>query len=276
MSLLSPDRLGVALFPDRLVLARASGSLRRHLKHKEIVAVGPARANTPLWRPAIDALAGKVAAGTASGAEVTVVLSNFFVHYALVPWSDALDSDEEKTAFARHCFVRVHGAEAESWVLKLGASSPGKPRLACAIEATLIDALNEVMTPVGRRYRSLQPHLMASFNRWRTRLGEKPSWFVVAEPGLLCLALLRDGQWQSLRTIKVGPDWLNELPGALTREACLADDPAECDEVLVFAPEAPHPALLNAGKWRIKNLLPVLLPGMAAGVDAPYSIALGA
>lgn len=276
MSLLWPDRLGVALFPDRLVLARAGGRVRRHLKHKETVAAGPARAAAPLWRPAIDALAGKVAAGTALNADVTVVLSNFFVHYALLPWSDALESEAEETAFARHCFVRVHGAEAESWVLKLSASNPGKPRLACAIEAPLIDALNEVMAPVGRRYRSLQPHLMASFNRWRTRLGEKPSWFVVAEPGLLCLALLRDGQWQSLRTIKVGSDWLNELPGVLTREACLVDNYSECDDVLLFAPETPHPALLNAGNWRIRNLLPVLLPGMAPGVDAPYSIALGA
>ena len=32
--------------------------------------------------------------------------------------------------------------------------------------------------------------------------------------------------------------------------------------------------MLEAGKWRINTLLPTLLPKMAAGVDAPFSIAL--
>jgi hypothetical protein len=264
------------LFPERLVLARSSGGFRRRLAHKEIVAFAPAEPGVPLWQPAVDALGAKVAAGALAKADVTLILSNRFVHYEMVPWSDTLGSKEEELAFARHCFARVHGTKADDWEIKLSSAKPGKPRLACAVEQSLIEALNTRMSPLASRYRSLQPHLMASFNRWRGRLGERPAWFVVAEPGLLSVALVGDGLWQSVRTLKVGPDWPQELPGVLSREECLVDATAQCDEVLLFAPDAAQPLLLEAGKWRIKELLPTLLPGMAAGVDTPFSIALGA
>lgn len=276
MSPLWAEQLGIALFPERLVLARARGGFRRRLAHKEIIAFAPAEPGVPPWQPAVDALAAKVAAGALAKADVTLVLSNRFVHYAVVPWSDTLGSKEEELAFARHCFARVHGSEADDWEIKLSSAKPGKPRLACAVEQSLIEALNTRMSPLASRYRSLQPHLMASFNRSRARLGGRPAWLVVAEPGLLCLALLQDGCWQSVRTVKVGADWISELPGVLAREECLVDSATQCDEVLLFAPDVAQPLMLEAGKWRISMLLPTLLPGMAAGADAPFSIALGA
>jgi hypothetical protein len=275
VSLLWRRQAGVALFPDRLVLARASGGFRRRLEHREIVELAPAQAGMPPWQPAVDALVTKVAAGEFAKAEVTLVLSNSFVRYALIPWSEALGGREEELAFTRHCFARVYGSEVETWALKLSPAGPGQARLACAIEQKLVDALNICMSALASGYRSLQPNLMASFNRSRARLGESPVWLVVAEPGLLCLALLQGGRWQSVRTLKVGPDWIAELPGVLAREECLIDNPAECDQVLVFAPDTAEALAPRAGKWRIEKLMPRLLPGMAAGADAPYSVALG-
>lgn len=270
------DELGVALFPDRLIIARVGGGWRRQLKHKEIIALAPAPPDAPRWQPALEALAGKVLGGELAGAEVTLVLSNHFVHYALVPWSELLKSEEEQLAFARQRFVRVHGSAAEGWLLSLSQAGPRQSRLACGAPQALIDALNAVMAPVGSRYRSLQPHLMASFNRCRARLGVRPGWYVVAEPGLLCIALLHDGQWHSVRTMKIGPDWPIELSGVLARERCLVDSQTECDHVSVFAPDLPASAALERDDWKIENLLPALLPGMAAGVDAPFAIVVGA
>jgi hypothetical protein len=270
-----PDQLGVALFADRLLMARASRGWKRRLKDKETVVLEPAQPNMPSWQPAIDALGGKIAAGALKGAQISVVLSNCFVHYAIVPWSDALGSEEE-LALARHCFVRVYGAEAESWVIKLSARHSGKARVACATDAALIDALNRIMAPLGERYGSLQPHLMASFNRWSAQFGEKACWFVAAEPGLLCLALLGDGQWQSVRTVKVGANWMKGLPDMLNRETCLVETTTECKDVSIVCADGADTAGLNAGSWRIRQLMPALLPGMAAGSDAAYSIALGA
>jgi hypothetical protein len=270
------DKFGVALFPDRLLLVRAGGRARARITHKDVIGVMPASPGTPLWQPALEALAGQVAAGTMKGAEVSVVLSSHFVHYVLVPHSDVLANPDEEMAFARHCFARVHGEQAEGWRIKLSPAGEGSARLACGVEQTLVDGLEKVMAPIGNSYRSMQPHLMASFNRWRTRLGKRPGWFVVAEPDLLCLSLLRDGNWQSVRTVKAGADWPAELPGVLMREECLVDSDADCDEVYVFAPDGPDPLILSAGKWRFTSLLPTLLPRMSAGADAQFSIALGA
>lgn len=276
MSLLWPEQIGVALYPDRLLLARSRGRWRRHLEHKRIISFAPADAGAPLWQAAVDALASEVAAGAMAGAAVTLVLSNRFVHYTPVPHSDALGSAEEELAFVRHCFARVHGSQADAWAIRLSRARPRKTRLACGVDQALVDALDKVMTPLGRHYRSLQPHLMASFNRWRGKLAGRPGWFVVAEPGMLSIALLGDGQWHSVRTLKVGPDWPQELPGVLSREEMLAGGDTQCEEVLLFAPDATQPLVMDPGKWRISTLQPTLLPGMAAGVDAPFSIALGA
>jgi hypothetical protein len=269
------DQLGVVLYPERLVLARVGGGWRRSLKRKDIIAVEPAASGAPAWQAAVAALAGQVAAGAADGADASVVLSSALVRYTLVPQSDALANADEEEAFARHCFARVYGSQADEWAIRLSDASPRKARLACAVEKSLVEALEKAMAPLGKRYCSLQPHLMASFNRWRARLGERAGWFVVAEPGLLCLALLREGEWQSVRTVKVGAEWPRELPSALTREECLLETPAECDEVLLFAPDGPDPVVMEPGKWRISRLLPTLLPGMAPGADASFALALG-
>lgn len=275
MSLLWPDKVGIALYPDRLLLARVKGRGPRQLEHKQIIGFEPVAGGEP-WQAAVDALATQVAAGALADAVVTLVLSNRFAHYTLVPHSDALGSAEEELAFVRHCFSRVHGSQAEAWAIRVSQASTRKPRLACGVEQALVDALGKAMAPLGRRYRSLQPHLMASFNRWRSKFTGRLGWFVVAEPGLLSIALVGDEQWHSIRTLKVGPDWARELPGVLSREELLAGGDTHCDEVLLFAPDVTQPLLLDPGKWRIDNLLPTVLPGMAAGVDAPFAIALGA
>lgn len=275
MSRLWPDQLGVALYPERLLLARCGGRLRPRLEHKQTIALAPPDAGAPPWQPAVDALAAQVAAGAMAGAAVTLVLSNRFVHYVVVPYSDALGGAEEQLAFVRHCFSRVHGSQADGWAIRVSEAGAREARLACGIEQALVDALAAAMAPLGSRYRSLQPHLMASFNRWRSKLAGRAGWFVVAEPGLLSIALLGDGQWQSVRTLKVGPDWLKELPGVLNREEFMVGSHTQCDEVLLFAPDASQPMLLEAGKWRIKALRPALLPGMDDGFDAPFSVALG-
>lgn len=276
MSLLSADQVGVILYPDRLVLARAGGRFRRHLKHKQIIPVGAAPAGTPLWQPAVDTLASQVTAGALVAARVTLVLSNRFVHYTLVPHTKALGSGEEELAFVRHCFSRIHGSQADGWAIRLDQSGARNTRMACGVEEALVQALTKVMTPIGKHYRSLRPHLMASFNRWRAKLVGRQAWFVVAEPGLLSIALLCEGQWHSVRTIKVGPDWEPELAGVLSCEECLVGSHTQCNEVLLFAPDTVHPVTLGTGKWRIKMLLPTVLPGMAPGVDSPFSVAIGA
>jgi hypothetical protein len=271
-----PDELGVALYPDRLVLARVGGAWRRRLRDRRVLELAAPAPDVPSWQPALEALARLVAEGALARANVTLVLSSHFVHYTLVPWSELLSSESDQLAYVRQRFVGVHGAAAQGWALRLSRSAPRQPRLACGAPQSLIDALGEAMSPLGTRYRSLQPHLMASFNRWRTRLGARPVWFVAAEPGVACLALLRDGQWQSVRKLRIGADWARRLPDVLARERLMVDGEAECRQVWVFAPELPAVIAPGSGEWQIENLEPVPLPGMSVGGEGPYAIAMGA
>jgi hypothetical protein len=273
---LSPDQLGIALFPQRLVLVRSSGGLRRRLVHKEALAFAPAEAGVPAWQAATDALAEKVSRATLPHVQVKLILSSHFVHYLVIPWRDGLSNQEEEWAYARHCFERVHGSDAAHWKLRLCSDTPGEPRLACAVEPALIEALRTHLSPLGRRYRSLQPHLMACFNSCRAQMGKDPTWLVVAEPGLLCLARLQDGYWHSINRVKVGPDWPNELPRLLEREEYMLDCATPCLDVVLIAPDATRPLVLPDGKWRITTPMPAMLAGMSDGADAPFSIALAA
>ena len=236
MSLSWRDRVAVEVYPDRLVLARASGGLARRSTHREVVPVSPAEGLAARWRAPLDRLAA-LPSELLAKSDVSVVLSSFFVRYALMPWSDALANEDERQAFARHCFSRVYGADADGWAIKLSASGAGKPQVACAVEHTLVDALSTVVKAAAGRFSSLQPHLMASFNRCRRALGEADAWFVDVEPGLASIGLLQAGAWHSLRTVKVGPAWRQELPGLLSREACLAETAVPCSQVAVFAPD---------------------------------------
>jgi hypothetical protein len=122
------------------------------------------------------------------------------------------------------------------------------------VDKALIDALDAVMTPIGSHFRSVQPYLMATFNHLRARLGAAAGWLVVAEPGLLCLALLGDGRWQSVRTLRLRSDWESELSGALARERYLVDSQTVSDRVFVFAPDLPPVAALGASNWKVENL----------------------
>lgn len=252
MSPWSRDRLGIALYPDRLVAARIGGRLKRRVKETSAVALSAPRAGERAWRPAVDALAQHVAAGGCRHAELTLVLSSLWVRYVLVPASPALRTEEEQLAYARERCRTIHGPAADGWTLHADAPVRGKPRVACAAETGLLDAIAEAMAPVARRYRSLQPHFMTSFNRWRRRLSGDAQWVVVQEPGVLTVGLLHEGAWRSLHSLPAGPDWPERLAGVLTRAQCMAELPRPVMRVALIAEAAD--AAPTAPPWELECL----------------------
>src|SRR5262249_3590181 len=76
-----------------------------------------------------------------ASARVTVVLSNHFARYALVPWSDGLRKAEEEAAFARYCFAKIHGERSKDWDLRLSPAPSGAARIASAVDAPLVQAV---------------------------------------------------------------------------------------------------------------------------------------
>lgn len=137
-------------------------------------------------------------AGALSG-RVTVVLSLHHVRYALVPWSDALASPAEEEAYVRHHFARIYGERAKGWAVR--ASPERGVRLCSAVDASLIESIKAAFRGKKARLVSIQPALMAAFNRVRKSIPHEGAWLVAAEPERACVALYAGG-WRSVQNAR--------------------------------------------------------------------------
>ena len=136
----------------------------------------------------LEALRRKVAAAQGR-VDVTVVLSNHFVRYAVLPQQHGI-SPEEELALARFQFAKIHGERAKAWEVRVCEG------LACAIDAALLEGLRSCFPKTGKaRLASVQPHLMAAYNRARRRIPREGAWLVLAERGRTCLARLAASGW---------------------------------------------------------------------------------
>ena len=232
MSRSSRKQVRIGLCPHQLVVAQASGGWRPAAPQKRIIAVEP-KQDSAGWHAAVDALP----AALAPGAAVTVVLSNHFVRYALLPWNPSLTRDDEWLAFARHRLALVHGNSHEEWVVRCAETSPRGPRLACAVDRALLAVLDERVSAGGATLISVQPYLMAAFNHIRLSIGNGPAWAVVHEPGRLTLALIQDGAWAALRSRRVDERWRANLADILERESAVLALDQSCTRVLVYTQE---------------------------------------
>jgi len=179
-------------------MERYSRGLRPLLKDRKALAC-PLPVEGQSWRPAIEVLRDGLAHPNIEAADATVVLSNHFVRYLLLPWNPDLVTTQEELAFARTRFLQVFGEAAQNWVLKLSPANPGAPSVACAIERPLLEGVTALMAGSPLRLRSLQPALMVICNE-RNRMPAGEAWIAIAETGRLLIGALRAGEWVSLRS----------------------------------------------------------------------------
>jgi hypothetical protein len=262
------DQLRIGLAPDRLVLAAYRRGIRPVLAGKDLIAVEPSRSLGD-WRPAVEALPAALARFPGNRAQVTVVLSNHFARYALLPWIPALRTDDEWLALARERLAIVHGQSAEEWTVLASETAHHGPRVACAVDRALLEALEEKIGG-GATLVSVQPYLMAAYNRVRPAIEGESCWLVVAEPGRLTLALIQDGVWGAIRTRRADERWQAMLPDILEREsAVLALDNA-CPQVIVHTQDT-----IDAdaeGAFRIRDLTATADAGLD---DRKFAMVLG-
>ena len=233
MSPLWKDDLRVGLCPGRLVLARYRRRVRRRLIERAVV---------PVNGDPVRALGGL--AGTAN---VTVVLSNHYVRYGVLPWTATLDSREEWLAYARHQFSSTYGSSAAGWQMSVSTGGRGSARIACAIDAVLLERLREI-----RSVRSVQPYLMSAFNARRHAVpGE--AWFVLQEPGRLTVGLAGGGGWKLVRHRHAAANWPEFLADLLDRETAARDEEAP-ERVILCAEDDTRELPSRVGRYRITDL----------------------
>lgn len=248
MSPWSVERLLIGLYPDRLLWLRHDARLR--VRAHERLSVGPAPVQ-PRWAGALALLRDAL---TGARAEASVVLSSHFVRYALVPWSVHASQPAQREEMARHAFAQVHGAAAEGWCVQVSDGALGAPLVAAAVDRALLDGIDEVCAAARVRLVSVQPHLMAAFNRFHAKLGRTPKWLAVVEPGALCLGLLARGRWQRLLCRRSGADWVGDLRTLLMQETCLGTGAASTRELRLYAPGLTPRRIGAPGEWRVQYL----------------------
>ena len=270
---LSRDRVVIALAPDALALVLVEGSARRRIAANRVLRYEPAL-GADSWQAATVALRDVAAELKDVKADVTVVLSNHFVRYALVPPSEGLDRGEEELAFARYCFAKIHGARSKSWDVRMSGAGDAD-RLASAIDATLLETVRECFPPGGKlKLVSVQPYLMSAFNRWRATLQLERAWFMLVEPERLCIGLLENGRWTAVRNAKATLETPEQWAEVLDREqhlvAC-AEPPAGA---YVHAPHTGHAGAPQVEGWSFNSLSLPSVEGLTVEEAAPLSMAL--
>ena len=185
------------------------------------------------WRAALDALPELLKPHR--NREASVVLADQFVRYTLLPWNETLKTDGQWLALARHRFSVLHGAASAEWDVKITATAPRGPRLACAVDRQLTESLASAFVAAGLQLASVQPFLIAAFNRIRKTVGSGSCWIVVEESARLTLALIQHGVWIAIRSRRSDERWRAALPEILERESAFLGLGEPCTRVIVCA-----------------------------------------
>ena len=236
MSLLWRNKqLRIGLAPDRVYLTGA--------KSVELAA------NDGSWSAPVEALPAILAG---QKGEAAVVLADQFVRYALLPWSETLKTPEQWAALAAHRFTTLHGPRAAEWQINITETAPMGPRLACAVDRALITRLAEIFVQANLRLVSVQPFLVAAFNRIRKSVGNGSCWIVVEEPSRLTLALIQRGMWTAIRGRRADKGWRNVLPEILERESAFLGLSQPVTRVIIAAQGEFDTEMYDA--WRAEAL----------------------
>lgn len=184
------------------------------------------------WQAALEALP-QVLKGRSGPA--SLVLADQFVRYSLLPHHETLKTDEQWAALARHRFSVLHGPRADEWEVKIASTAPRGARLAVAVDKALIHSLIQIFHKQGVKLASVQPFLIAAFNRIRRRVGNGSCWIVVEETGRLTLALIQRGAWVAIRARRSDVQWRKVLGEILERESAFLGLSQPVTRVIVCA-----------------------------------------
>jgi len=241
---------------------------------KRTIACDPAFGAQP-WHGAAAALGKFAEEARDANAEVTVVLSNHFARFILVPWSEGLGNAEEQSAFVRYCFAKVHGERSKDWDLRLSPTPAGSARIASAVDSSLVQAVRAAFPPAARaKLVSLQPYLMSAFNRWRKDVKGERAWFLLVEPQRACLARIEGGRWSAVRNTRGNFDEPGQWAGLLDRERHRVGGDEASEGVYVHAPRSGKAPSIEGEAWTFRSLALAPAEGLAPAESEPFAMAL--
>lgn len=213
MSRWSRDALRIALAPHGLALLRPTGGSMQSAKRTSIAC------DTRDWQSLMPLLERELADPAWHGTRAEVVLSNQYVRYVLTPPPGKALGQVEEEALVGASFREIYGAETANWRISVISQPPSFGLLGAAIDETLALHLAALFQRTGFKDWSLNP--LASFAAHHNP-HKAADWWVLVEPGWMCLFHAADGYWRYLNCQPVDANWRTALPDMLEREARMA------------------------------------------------------
>ena len=277
MSPLWRDQIRISLSPSHVALLRFGKGLKPRLTAKTAVACPALASNTDApWSGALTVLADLLNKPEWQHADATVIFSNAFARFQLLPWNENITSAEEQRAFARHKLAAVYGDSSE-WEIRIAEGNAGTETLACGMHLKLLDSITACCSKHGLRLRSLQPYLMAAYNRVRQDLAQGNVWFAVAEAERVCIMRLENGAWRSVHCRSLNADnTLAALVSVLEREQQLAGLDEQTATTLLYAPGVTPASLASIAPSKFQLLEPAAKSGLDWRTDSPFAMAASA
>jgi hypothetical protein len=246
--------------------------VKRRVQAKLVVHCDAATDDDMPWSEALKAAEAALPGFAGAKSCATVILSNHFMRYVLVPWNDALSDAREEMIHAQHSFCEMYGRDCKAWEVQISTGKAGVPQVASAVDARLLEDLRQSLDRSGVATESIQPHLMMAYNTCHALLHDRSAWLAIVEEGNLCLALLQEGRWTWVRTIRTGMDWQDELLKFLEREAFISNEERGIDEVYLWAPEHDAMPVVAGARWKIVQLQPPRMPAIDPEMDSRFAM----
>jgi hypothetical protein len=221
---------------------------------------------------------------------ITLVLSNQWFRYKIIPAMPAFSPADKVMAVATHCFRESYGDSVDSWKVRVNPLPHGDSLLISAVDAELVAAMEMLCKKHQCQLKSIQPYLMSGFNAMRHQLGAGVSCLVQVEAGRLTIALMRDGHWQSITATTVAnlsakdisADWSEDLAALISREMLLFGLQNAQASIYFSALPSPQDEKIkqlfkqNNPAWQVLSTDHKAIAGYIPSQDQPYAMALSA
>ncbi len=243
------DRVEVFLGPRRLHLARWPRGLRGRTAHTFSLPCPPGPDQA--WQGALDTLGRALATVAWRKADASVMLSNHFVRYALVPPVPGVKR-ADRAAVAQHHLQAVYGDAAATWRVSVDDAPADASAVAGGVDAELVAQVEALLRAAGLRPVAVAPYLADAYNACRRTMNGAPAWLAVAEPGRVCVAHVRGGRWLALRSQRIGGPLREALPALLEQTRLAFPEADETGRVYLVSREEPPFDLPPDSRWSIE------------------------
>lgn len=260
------DELRVFIYPQQIELQRLKRSFKNGLK-PQLVCVQvidlPHHVND--WQVLAKYLKQALIDAKWQGAKPTVIVSNHFVRYAIIPWNAELAIALERQAYMQHCFTLAYGESARAWDLRMSEPSFGQSAIASAMSSGLLQTLHEVFAEAGIVLTTVYPQLMLAMNQTIRQVKQQNSsmrakqalnfWLVTIQNERVCLALLESNSWRLVKNVALEANVSEQVAALIQREIvnCNADDDTP---VLLYWSESAKKQPLKLAHYQVIHVPP--------------------